>query len=99
MMTAKNSRSGQRLERHRNQEGCVKCHSGIDPWGLPFEEYDAGGLLKKGPVDARSKLPDGAVVTNLKGLGPSRERSNQPSRLQLFEAFGYLRVGSFPELQ
>jgi hypothetical protein len=59
----------QRLERHRNQEGCVKCHTGIDPWGLPFEQYDAGGLFKTGvAVDAKSRLPDGAEVEDLKGL-------------------------------
>ena len=34
----------EKLERHRNQKGCVKCHTGIDPWGLPFESFDAGGL-------------------------------------------------------
>lgn len=58
----------QKLERHRNQEGCAKCHSGIDPWGMPFESYDAGGLFKKEPVDARSKLPDGREVADLNGL-------------------------------
>ncbi|MDR3639622.1 MAG: DUF1592 domain-containing protein [Isosphaeraceae bacterium] len=59
----------QRLERHRNQEGCVKCHSGIDPWGLPFEQYDAAGLFKKEvAIDARSTLPDGAEVENLQAL-------------------------------
>jgi len=59
----------QKLERHRNQEGCVKCHSGIDPWGMPFEKYDAGGLFKNDPaVDGRSKLPDGTEVADLKGL-------------------------------
>lgn len=59
----------QKLERHRNQEGCAKCHSGIDPWGMPFEKYDAGGLFKKDPaVDARSKLPDGTEVEDLRAL-------------------------------
>ncbi len=58
----------ERLERHRNQEGCVKCHSGIDPWGVPFELYDAGGRMKKQPVDARSTLPDGTEVADLNQL-------------------------------
>ncbi|MFN0055027.1 MAG: DUF1592 domain-containing protein [Planctomycetales bacterium] len=58
----------ERLERHRQQKGCVKCHTGIDPWGLPFEEYDAGGLLKKSAADTRSALPDGTVVEDLHGL-------------------------------
>lgn len=58
----------QKLERHRNQEGCAKCHSGIDPWGLPFEQYDAGGLFKADAVDARSKLPDGKEIQDLVSL-------------------------------
>src|SRR5262249_44455976 len=70
----------QKLERHRNQEGCAKCHSGIDPWGLPFEQYDAGGLFKTDPaVEARSKLPDGTEVENLAGLKSylTRDRIDQ----------------------
>ncbi len=59
----------QKLERHRNQEGCAKCHAGIDPWGLPFEQFDAGGLFRNDPaVDARSTLPDGTDVADLNGL-------------------------------
>jgi hypothetical protein len=70
----------QKLERHRNQEGCAKCHSGIDPWGLPFEHYDAGGLFKTDPsVEARSKLPDGTEVENLAGVKKylARDRIDQ----------------------
>jgi hypothetical protein len=59
----------QKLEQHRNQEGCVKCHAGIDPWGLPFEQYDAAGLFKNdASLDARSKLPDGTEVDGLQAL-------------------------------
>ncbi len=58
----------EKLERHRNQKGCVKCHTGIDPWGVPFESFDAGGLLKNTVVDARSTLPDGKDVRDLKDL-------------------------------
>ncbi len=59
----------EKLERHRNQKGCAKCHSGIDPWGIPFETFDAGGLFKKDPgVDAHSILPDKAEIKNLIGL-------------------------------
>lgn len=53
-----------RLEQHRNQPGCAQCHSKIDPWGLPLEEIDAGGRLRSGPVDGRSRLPDGTEVGN-----------------------------------
>lgn len=59
----------EKLERHRNQKGCAKCHSGIDPWGIPFETFDAGGLFKKDPgIDARSTLPDKAEIKDLNGL-------------------------------
>jgi hypothetical protein len=58
----------EKLERHRNQEGCAKCHSGIDPWGIAFEQYDAAGRFKTQPADARSTLPDGAEVADLAGL-------------------------------
>lgn len=60
----------QKLEIHRNQKGCVKCHTGIDPWGIPFESFDAGGLLKPAsiPVDPSSKLPDGTQVEDMNGL-------------------------------
>ena len=58
----------ERLELHRNQPGCAQCHSKIDPWGLPFEEFDAGGRLISSPVDARSVLPDETEVAGLKDL-------------------------------
>jgi hypothetical protein len=59
----------EKLERHRNQKGCIKCHSGIDPWGIPFESFDAGGLMKTAPgVDPHSTLPDGTEVRDLNGL-------------------------------
>ncbi len=58
----------QRIERHRSQPGCVQCHLKIDPWGVPFEEFDAGGRLKTQPVDARSQLPDQTEVSGFNGL-------------------------------
>lgn len=58
----------ERLELHRNQKGCVKCHEGIDPWGLPLEEFDAGGLLKASKVASSSLLPDQTNVNNTNEL-------------------------------
>jgi len=52
----------ERLERHRNQPACAQCHAKIDPWGVAFEEFDAGGRLKLQPVSAHSKLPDNTEV-------------------------------------
>lgn len=66
---AENLTLRQKLERHRNQPGCAKCHAGIDPWGLPLESYDAGGRWKTSPgVDPRSSLPDGTEIADLNGL-------------------------------
>jgi hypothetical protein len=53
----------ERIEAHRNQPGCFQCHTKIDPWGIAFEEFDAGGRLKQKHADARSKLPDGTEVS------------------------------------
>lgn len=58
----------QRLEQHRNQPGCAQCHSKIDPWGIPLEEFDAGGRLKSKPADAASTLPDKSEVAGFEGL-------------------------------
>lgn len=58
----------ERLELHRNQKGCAKCHEGIDPWGLPLEEFDAGGLYKTAKVASSSLLPDQTTVDNTSEL-------------------------------
>ena len=58
----------ERLERHRNQPGCVQCHLKIDPWGVPFEEFDAGGRLLKQTVNAHSTLPDKTTVKGVQDL-------------------------------
>lgn len=52
------------LQRHREQPGCAACHAKIDPWGLPLEDYDAGGRLKTQPTDAHSVLPDRTEVAD-----------------------------------
>ena len=52
----------QRLEAHRSAKGCTACHEGIDPWGLPFEAFDAAGLPRSDAFDAASRLPDGTEV-------------------------------------
>ncbi|MFN7922403.1 MAG: DUF1592 domain-containing protein [Bryobacteraceae bacterium] len=58
----------QRIEQHRSQPGCRQCHTKIDPWGVAFEEFDAGGRLKKEQADARSTLPDSAEVAGIEDL-------------------------------
>lgn len=58
----------ERLERHRNQPACAQCHAKIDPWGVAFEEFDAGGRLKQQPVSAHSTLPDNTEVSGVNDL-------------------------------
>jgi len=65
---AKGKTLRERLEQHRNQEGCAQCHQKIDPWGLPFEQFDAGGLLKQAKVDASSTLPDETEIADTNDL-------------------------------
>ena len=33
----------QLLQKHRSQESCNDCHVRLDPWGIPFERYNAIG--------------------------------------------------------
>ena len=93
----------ERLEQHRNQEGCAQCHQKIDPWGLPFEEFDAGGLLKKKKVDAGSTLPDGTEVAGARALKKylSTDRIDQVafSFLKHLASYAIGRSLSFNELE
>lgn len=34
----------EQLAVHRQKEACANCHRGIDPWGIPLENFDAVGL-------------------------------------------------------
>lgn len=31
------------LQKHRQKQSCNSCHSRLDPWGIPFERYNAIG--------------------------------------------------------
>jgi hypothetical protein len=64
----KNLTLRQRLEAHRSAPACKNCHSKIDPWGVPFEEFDAGGRLKTEPADAKSTLPDKTEISGTRDL-------------------------------
>lgn len=58
----------QRIEQHRDVPACRNCHAKIDPWGVAFENIDAGGRLKAQPVDAKSVLPDNTEVDGSNGM-------------------------------
>lgn len=58
----------EQLEVHRNYESCRHCHQQIDPWGLPFESYDAGGRLVPNAKPISSTLPDQTTITGMAEL-------------------------------
>lgn len=37
----------EKLFAHRNNAACRSCHQRIDPWGVPFENYDASGTWRE----------------------------------------------------
>lgn len=65
----------QRIERHRQQSSCLNCHQGIDPWGIPFENFDATGqwrnevkqvdVKQTRAIDSSARLPDGTHITGI----------------------------------
>lgn len=73
----------QQLEQHRTREACNDCHRGIDPWGIPFENFDATGVWRaealrivqkkrknklRVPVSSSSVLPNGVAIEDIHGL-------------------------------
>jgi hypothetical protein len=69
----------QQLEQHRKREACNRCHRKLDPWGIPFEGFNAIGHHFDSPSRAIRKakpnhvaddtiLPDGAEVKGSKQL-------------------------------
>lgn len=59
----------QELELHRSDRACAGCHEKIDPFGFVLEHYDQFGAWRDAdrgnPVDAATKLLDGAEVDGL----------------------------------
>ncbi len=72
----------EQLELHRKKESCNDCHKSLDPWGVPFEHYDATGqwrdqvkrIIPKQKQPTFAKIDDSAVlpgnkpVTGIDGL-------------------------------
>jgi hypothetical protein len=92
----------QRLEEHRNLAACRQCHAKIDPWGVPFEELDAGGRKKKEHVDAASTLPDKTEVSGVNDLRRylAQDRIDQVafSFLKHLSTYGIGRTLTYNEL-
>lgn len=68
------------LEVHRTKPACASCHRGIDPWGIPFESYDAVGKWRTQvqrvgkrrrasvEVEKTATLPSGHEISGLDEL-------------------------------
>jgi len=55
----------EQLEMHREKESCNNCHRGIDPWGLPLEEFNAlGQWSHPGDDSSPTLLPGGIEVAD-----------------------------------
>ncbi len=51
------------LIKHRQKESCNDCHSRLDPWGIPFEQYNAIGKFQPlVPKDGAHVAPMSAKV-------------------------------------
>jgi hypothetical protein len=59
----------EKLFHHRNNDACKSCHQKIDPWGIPFENYDASGAW-------RDKV---LVVSKVKGAKQPKQKKKKPA--------------------
>ncbi len=44
------------LRQHRKEESCNICHASLDPWGIPFEKYNATGKFQPMVPKAGSRV-------------------------------------------
>ena len=92
----KNLSLKEKLEVHRRRASCNRCHRRLDPWGIPFESFNAIGQhsenapksgKRKTPahtIDSDTVLPDGAEVRGSKEL---RSYLLKNKKQQFAEAF------------
>jgi hypothetical protein len=67
----------QKLFAHRDNEACRSCHRKIDPWGIPFENFDASGIwrTKVLVVSKASEPPKDEEGSAPKPKNPAFEKS------------------------
>jgi hypothetical protein len=62
----------ERLEQHRANEACARCHNLIDPVGFALENFDAVGRWRgtdsDEPISATGSLADGTEFVGVSGL-------------------------------
>lgn len=98
----------EQLAAHRNKEACGNCHRGIDPWGIPLENFNAVGLWQTESTVRRTskgkgKGTKGASVdassvlpdgTELGGVGELKAYLRE-SRRELFARAVVRRLASY----
>ena len=72
-----------KLAIHRDNDACRNCHKKIDPWGQPFENFDASGAWRKqvvvkpgskkkkpvtAPIESSATIPGGTTLKNTNDL-------------------------------
>jgi len=53
----------EQLAAHRDKEACGNCHRGIDPWGVPLENFNAVGLWQETSAVRRDGKAKGGKKT------------------------------------
>ncbi len=53
----------EQLAAHRDKEACENCHRGIDPWGVPLENFNAIGLWQETSAVRRGGKAKGGKKT------------------------------------
>ena len=56
------------LKKHSEHSACKDCHLKIDPWGLAFQNYNAGGIRDYKKGNAKSILADKTEIEGIEGL-------------------------------
>lgn len=81
-----------RLEQHRSDVTCAKCHAEMDPLGLPFESFDAIGkhrTLDHGlPIDPSGDF-DGVAVADSIDLGSVIQSSDLVANCLVRKYYSY----------
>lgn len=82
----------QRLQIHRENPACARCHDKIDPLGFALENYNAAGewrdreghgyqgrIEANDPlIDAGAKMPDGTPINGVEGLQAQLLKQQDP---------------------
>jgi hypothetical protein len=63
------------LRLHRTKQSCRECHARLDPWGIPFEQYDATGRFQSRVPPPGSKV-QGFDLAQHRDLSGYREYLN-----------------------